>query len=132
MGVSPNTDHLQEGYSQFHREFGESSDYAAFVELGIPSSGIFTGADAETDPCYHLECDTINNIHWGALTLNTKTAGRAAAQLALSLKGVPPRDKTSANPKSKRAVAARFEQWQKKKTLASNAHKCNHKTKVVV
>ncbi|KAF9769714.1 hypothetical protein IL306_012805 [Fusarium sp. DS 682] len=113
-------------------EFGESSDYAAFVELGIPSSGIFTGADAETDPCYHLECDTINNIHWGALTLNTKTAGRAAAQFALSLKGVPPRDKTTPNPKSKRAVAARFEQWQKKKTLASNAHKCNHKTKVVV
>ncbi|CAG7559253.1 unnamed protein product [Fusarium equiseti] len=113
-------------------EFGESSDYAAFIALGIPSSGIFTGADADTDPCYHLACDTIDNIHWDALTLNTKTAGRAAAQFALSLKGVPARDKTSPNPKDKRAIAARFEHWQKKRTLAGNAHKCNHKTKEVV
>jgi hypothetical protein len=79
-----------------------------------------------------LACDTIDNIHWGALTLNTKAAGRAAAQFALSLKGVPGRDKVTPNPKSKRAVAARFEQWQKKKTLAGTAHKCNHKTKEVV
>lgn len=115
-----------------NREFGESSDYAAFIALGIPSSGIFTGADADTDPCYHLACDTIDNIHWDALTLNTKTAGRAAAQFAISLKGVPARDKTTPNPKNKRAIAARFELWQKKRTLASNSHKCNHKTKEVV
>ncbi|KAF5013010.1 hypothetical protein FDECE_957 [Fusarium decemcellulare] len=113
-------------------EFGSSSDYVAFVELGIPSSGIFTGADAETDPCYHLECDTINNIHWGALTLNAKTAGRAAAQFALSLEGVPPRAKTSPNPSNKRAVAAQFEKWEKKKKLAGESHSCAHKEKIVV
>ncbi|KAF5021266.1 hypothetical protein F66182_6664 [Fusarium sp. NRRL 66182] len=112
-------------------EFGSDSDYAAFVELGIPSSGIFTGADKETDPCYHLACDTIDNIHWGALTLNAKTAGRAAAQFALSLEGVPKRDKTSPNPTSKRAVAARFDKWEEKKQLARSSHNCAHKSKAV-
>ena len=66
-----------------------------FLNLGIPTSGIFTGAGAPTDPCYHLACDTIKNIHWEALTVNTKAAGSVAAQLALSLDDVPPRGKKS-------------------------------------
>ena len=61
------------------RGFEDSSDYAAFLELGIPSSGIFTGAGAPEDACYHLACDDFDNINWDAITVNTKAAGRAAA-----------------------------------------------------
>ncbi|KAH7162170.1 hypothetical protein B0J13DRAFT_2689 [Dactylonectria estremocensis] len=122
----------KKGKDAEYSEFGDSSDYVAFVELGIPSSGIFTGADAETDPCYHLACDTIDNINWGALTLNTKTAGRAAAQLALSLKGVPPRANSTTNPASKRSVALSFEKWEAKIKVAEKAHSCAASGKIVV
>jgi Zn-dependent M28 family amino/carboxypeptidase len=53
--------------------FSGRSDYAAFIDNGIPSGGLFTGAEerktaqqqalwggttgAQFDPCYHLACD---------------------------------------------------------------------------
>jgi len=59
------------------------SDHAGFVERGIPSGGYFTGAEqwmskaeakqwggtAEVsyDPCYHRECDTIDNVNMDVL-----------------------------------------------------------------
>ena len=55
-------------------EFSGRSDYEAFIHAGIPSSGLFTGAEEikteeqeaiwggvagqQFDPCYHLACDT--------------------------------------------------------------------------
>ncbi len=55
-------------------EFSGRSDYEAFIANGVPSSGLFTGAeepktqaqvdiwggtvDAQLDPCYHAACDT--------------------------------------------------------------------------
>ncbi len=58
--------------------FDGRSDYGPFLDAGIASGGLFTGAEdikteeqAETyggtageayDPCYHAECDTIANI----------------------------------------------------------------------
>lgn len=112
--------------------FGESSDYVAFLELGIPSSGIFTGAGAPTDPCYHLKCDDIKNIDWEAITLNTKAAGRAAAQFAVSLKGVPPRLTTTPNPRSKRGIAKRFNNWSETARVVEKQHSCAHSGKIVV
>ncbi|KAK7427156.1 hypothetical protein QQZ08_006269 [Neonectria magnoliae] len=122
----------KKGKDAQYSEFGSSSDYVAFLELGIPSSGIFTGADPVTDPCYHLACDTLDNIHWGALTLNAKAAGRAAAQFALSLEGVPPRAQTTTNPKSKRAVALSFEKWEAKAKVVGKQHSCASSEKIVV
>ncbi|KAH8738238.1 hypothetical protein BGZ61DRAFT_337715 [Ilyonectria robusta] len=122
----------KKGKDAQYGEFGSSSDYVAFLELGIPSSGIFTGADSETDPCYHLACDTTDNINWSALTLNAKTAGRAAAQFALSLEGVPPRAQTSTNPKSKRSLALSFEKWEAKVKVVGKQHSCAASGKVVV
>ena len=56
-------------------EFSGRSDYQAFILNGIPSSGLFTGAEvpkteeqegiwdgvagAQYDPCYHLACDNL-------------------------------------------------------------------------
>ena len=59
-------------------EFSGRSDYEAFILAGIPSSGLFTGAEVpkteeqeaiwggkageQFDPCYHEACDTIDNV----------------------------------------------------------------------
>ena len=66
--------------------FTGRSDYQAFINNGIPSGGLFTGADGiktaaqvakwggtagiQYDPCYHLACDTIANINNTALETN--------------------------------------------------------------
>lgn len=90
--------------------FGDSSDYVGFLELGIPSSGIFTGASATTDPCYHLACDTLKNANIDALTANAKAAAGTVADFALSLQGIPRRGESCAlaTPISKRARRAQF------------------------
>ncbi|KAF4979250.1 hypothetical protein FZEAL_4495 [Fusarium zealandicum] len=69
----------------------DAADQVPFLKLGIPCSGMSTGADAQADPCYHTKCDDINNINWDALYRNTKAIGQAATQFALSLDGLPPR-----------------------------------------
>jgi aminopeptidase Y len=112
--------------------FGTSSDYVGFLELGIPSSGLFTGAGAPTDPCYHLVCDTTENISADALTVNAKAAGVVAAQLALSLEGVPPRIKTSINPRAKNQARAQFNKWKRAKETAVLEKACSHGRKVTV
>ncbi|KAL7943352.1 Zn-dependent exopeptidase [Trichoderma barbatum] len=104
--------------------FGTSSDYVAFLELGIPSSGLFTGAGAPEDACYHQACDNLDNINWDAITVNTKAAGRAAAQLALSLDGIPPRETTSLNPSSRRAVERQLNRAAKLVKVIDKSHKC--------
>lgn len=63
--------------------FDGRSDYDAFISVGIPAGGLFTGAEgiktAEQaavyggtagvayDPCYHEECDDIDNLSLQAL-----------------------------------------------------------------
>ena len=67
------------GLSYLSTPFDGRSDYGAFVYFGIPAGGLFTGAEqpkadsvAQTfggtpgqayDPCYHLACDTIDNVN---------------------------------------------------------------------
>jgi Zn-dependent M28 family amino/carboxypeptidase len=49
------------------------SDHLPFVRAGVPSGGLFTGADGRDssgrthDPCYHRPCDTIANVNWPVL-----------------------------------------------------------------
>ena len=68
-------------------EFSGRSDYEAFINAGIPSGGLFTGAEevktaqqqaiwgGETgeqfDPCYHLDCDTFANNNNHTLEINS-------------------------------------------------------------
>ena len=67
--------------------FDGRSDYFDFINNGVPAGGLFTGAeDIKTpeqaekwggqagvafDPCYHAACDTIRNLSWRALSLNS-------------------------------------------------------------
>jgi Zn-dependent M28 family amino/carboxypeptidase len=58
--------------------FSGRSDYGPFITTGIPAGGLFTGAEGiktpeqqavyggtagdQYDPCYHLACDTFDNV----------------------------------------------------------------------
>ncbi len=60
-------------------EFSGRSDYQAFIQNGIPASGLFTGAEVPKtaeqaaiwegvagksyDPCYHQDCDSLELTH---------------------------------------------------------------------
>ena len=91
-------------------EFSGRSDYQAFIENDIPSSGLFTGAEepktaeqqaiwggvagAQLDPCYHAECDTIDNIDDDALAVNSDAIAFAILKYSYStesVNGVPGR-----------------------------------------
>ncbi|KAF2001303.1 Zn-dependent exopeptidase [Amniculicola lignicola CBS 123094] len=123
---------VAKGKPAYFGSFGTGSDYVGFLQLGIPSSGIHTGGGVPADPCYHLACDTYDNISWEALELNTKAAAKATAALALSVEGLPPRNTTSVNPGSARRIRMRFQAWEDVKVEAANAHSCALKTKRTV
>ncbi len=78
---------IEQTFEEFYTLLGEPyddsafsgrSDYQAFINNGIPSGGLFTGAEEvktaqqqaiwggtageQFDPCYHLACDDIDNF----------------------------------------------------------------------
>jgi Zn-dependent M28 family amino/carboxypeptidase len=85
-------------------EFSGRSDYQAFINNDIPSSGLFTGAEvqktaeqaavwggtvgAQFDPCYHQACDTFANNSGHALSVNTDAIAFAVLTFASSTESV--------------------------------------------
>lgn len=85
-------------------QFSGRSDYQAFINNGIPSSGLFTGAEqvktaqqaaiwggtagAQFDPCYHQACDTYANNNDHALEVNTDAVAFAVFTYAHSTEAV--------------------------------------------
>jgi Zn-dependent M28 family amino/carboxypeptidase len=79
-------------------EFDGRSDYQAFADAGIPSGGLFSGAEGikseeqaaryggtagePFDPCYHQACDNIGNIALDALDFNADAVAFATLTLA--------------------------------------------------
>lgn len=96
------------GESHVPSEFSGRSDYAAFIENGIPSGGLFTGAEAikteeeaemfggeagkSYDENYHLAGDDINNLDHDAYLLNTKSIANSVAKYAMSFESLEPVD----------------------------------------
>jgi Zn-dependent M28 family amino/carboxypeptidase len=91
-------------------QFSGRSDYQAFIVAGIPSGGLFTGAEVvktaeqqgiwggttgtQFDPCYHLACDTFANNNNHALEVNSDLVAFAMLTFAYStepVNGVPGR-----------------------------------------
>lgn len=84
--------------------FSGRSDYQAFINNGIPSGGLFTGAEVvktaeqeeiwggtageQFDPCYHLACDTIDNYSPHALEVNSDAVAFAVFTYAASTESV--------------------------------------------
>jgi Zn-dependent M28 family amino/carboxypeptidase len=85
-------------------QFSGRSDYQAFIEAGIPSGGLFTGAEVrktaeqasiwggtagqQFDPCYHLACDTFANNSNHALEVNSDLVAYAMLTFAFSTEAV--------------------------------------------
>jgi Zn-dependent M28 family amino/carboxypeptidase len=85
-------------------EFSGRSDYEAFIAAGIPSGGLFTGAEElktaeqaaiwggtageQLDPCYHLACDTFANVSMHALGVNSDLVAFAQLSFAYSTESV--------------------------------------------
>jgi len=104
---------IEDLYESYYTKIGEPyddsafdgrSDYQAFIEAGIPSGGLFTGAeeiktaeqaqiwggtvDAQFDPCYHLACDTFANNNDHALDVNSDLIAYAQLTFAFSTQSV--------------------------------------------
>lgn len=90
-------------------EYSGRSDYAAFIDAGIASTGLFTGGDGTKteeevalfggtagityDPNYHTAGDDISNVSMEALDINARAIGAVTRQLAYStelINGVKP------------------------------------------
>lgn len=81
-------------------DFSGRSDYGPFIAVGIPSGGLFTGAEGiktaeeaaiwggtagqQYDPCYHLACDTYANNNNHALDVNSDAIAYAVLQYAMN------------------------------------------------
>ena len=101
-------------------DFNGRSDYGPFIAAGIPAGGLFTGAeDIKTpeqaelfggtageafDPCYHLACDTLDNLDADALDANADAVAHAVATFALTTEPVNAR---AARPGTSLAVDPR-------------------------
>lgn len=84
--------------------FDGRSDYGPFIAVGIPAGGLFSGAEGEKtteeaatyggtagqpyDSCYHLACDTVNNLSTKALAELGDGAAHAVWTLAKSKSGL--------------------------------------------
>ncbi|KFA80591.1 hypothetical protein S40288_09284 [Stachybotrys chartarum IBT 40288] len=93
------------GYNHVPTEFSGRSDYAAFIQNGIPSGGLFTGAEVEKteeevalfggeagvayDVNYHLVGDDINNLNNEAYLINAKSIANSVAKYANSFESLP-------------------------------------------
>lgn len=102
--------YLQVGESWKGTDFSGRSDYGPFIAVGIPSGGLFTGAEGvktvdeaaiwggtagvQYDPCYHLACDTYDNIGLHAFDINVDAVAYAVLTYGYSteaVNGVPGR-----------------------------------------
>ncbi|WP_181019958.1 M20/M25/M40 family metallo-hydrolase [Nonomuraea typhae] len=79
-------------------DFTGRSDYAPFAAAGIPAGGLFTGSQAKKtgkeaqvfggtagrplDACYHLACDTLENVNTEALEVTADAVAAAVSTLA--------------------------------------------------
>ena len=92
--------------------FDGRSDYDAFISVGIPAGGLFTGAEgikiAEEaaiyggtagiayDPCYHQACDDIDNLSSTALDQMSDAVAHATMTFAMTKSAVEGTDKGKA------------------------------------
>jgi Zn-dependent M28 family amino/carboxypeptidase len=114
-------------------EFSGRSDYAAFIENGIPSGGLFTGAEQEKtkeeaqmfggevgvpyDINYHQPGDDIDNLNHEAYLLNSKAIANSVAKYAMSFEDLEPVD-----PAKRRFAASKASQLFAVSDLVGHKH----------
>jgi Zn-dependent M28 family amino/carboxypeptidase len=113
VDVPPGSTAIEDLFESYYTKVGEPyddtqfsgrSDYQAFIEAGIASGGLFTGAEEvkteeqqaiwggtageQFDPCYHLACDDVGNISLHALDVNSDLVAFAQLTYAYSTESV--------------------------------------------
>ena len=116
VGAGPGPDgsaQIEELFESFYTTAGEPfkgtdfsgrSDYGPFIAVGIPAGGLFTGAEGiktpeeaalwggtageQYDPCYHLACDTFDNVSLYALDVNADAVAYATLQYAMNTEAI--------------------------------------------
>ncbi len=105
-------DHLADaGLDVEPTAFSGRSDYGPFIAVGIPAGGLFTGAEGiktpdqaavyggtagdQYDPCYHLACDTFDNISLQALGEMSDAAAHSVLTFAMTTSSVNGTDRAS-------------------------------------
>ncbi|MDS1115587.1 M28 family metallopeptidase [Gordonia westfalica] len=112
-GAGPaGSDGIERAFAKFYADrgiplgptdFDGRSDYGPFIEVGIPSGGVLTGAERKKgekqvemwggkagepfDPDYHSPRDTIDNVNTELLAVNSAAVAHAVATYALSTNG---------------------------------------------
>jgi Zn-dependent M28 family amino/carboxypeptidase len=111
--IPPGSEAIEDLYERYYTRIGEPyddtefsgrSDYQAFIEAGIASGGLFTGAEEiktaeqeaiwggmageQFDPCYHEACDTFDNVNLHALEVNSDLIAFAQLTFAYSTEDV--------------------------------------------
>ena len=111
--IPPGSEAIEDVYESYYTHVGEPyddtefsgrSDYEAFILAGIPSGGLFTGAEEiktpeqeaiwggtageQFDPCYHEACDTLGNVALHALEVNSDLIAFAMLTFAYSTESV--------------------------------------------
>jgi aminopeptidase Y len=111
----PGSDLIEEKFEEFFdsrgipykgTDFSGRSDYGPFIAAGvdIPAGGLFTGAEGiktaeevvlwggtagqQYDPCYHLACDTFDNVNTFALDTNSDAIAYATLSYAMSTEAI--------------------------------------------
>ena len=96
--------YLQIGQPFRGTDFSGRSDYGPFIAVGIPAGGLFTGAEGVKtpedaalwggtagdafDPCYHLACDTFDNVSLEALEINSDAVAFSVLQFGMNTEAV--------------------------------------------
>ena len=100
---------IEEFYENFYEarelpykgtDFSGRSDYGPFIAVGIPAGGLFTGAEGiktpeeealwggtagdQYDPCYHLACDTYDNINEPAFDVNSDAVAASVLSFGMN------------------------------------------------
>jgi Zn-dependent M28 family amino/carboxypeptidase len=99
----------EEGLATEPTAFDGRSDYGPFIDAGIPAGGLFTGAEGikteeqatiyggtvgdQYDPCYHLACDTFDNVSLEAIDQNSDAIAHAVMTFAMTTSSVNGTDK---------------------------------------
>lgn len=85
-------------------DFSGRSDYGPFIAVDIPAGGLFTGAEViktpeeeaiwggtageQFDPCYHLACDTFDNVSLEALDVNSDAVAASVLTFGMSTEDI--------------------------------------------
>ena len=126
----PGSDYAEQSFIDYFKDHGlptiptafdGRSDYQGFVDAGIPSGGVFTGAEgiktAEEaqlfggeagvayDINYHGAGDNVANLNATAFLINSKCIADTVAQYGTSWDGIPARNGTT--PERRGIKAAR-------------------------